>query len=166
MLPPSCLKDSVLGTYGCLDHLATLVREIKVNYRFAQLACTGYYMTSFFQVLKFISTKKKKKKMAFNGKSSVVISFTLFTILFTLSTLQCGAAMRPLHAEKLLKKHFLHIESLQRGPVPPSKGSPGTHIPEGSGTSKLNEMNFVGGANRQPPPAFPSSVNEESKASN
>jgi hypothetical protein len=51
MLPPSCLKDSVLGTYACLDHLATLVREIKVNCRFAQLACTGYYMTRFFQSL-------------------------------------------------------------------------------------------------------------------
>jgi len=113
--------------------------------------------------------KKKKKEMAFNGKSRVAISFTLFTILFTLSTLQCGAAMRPLHGEQLLKKHFPLIESLQRGPVPPSKGSPGTHIPdqpEGSGTSKLNEMNFVGRANRQPPPAFPSSVPEQSKASN
>ncbi|KAG6764534.1 hypothetical protein POTOM_032008 [Populus tomentosa] len=104
--------------------------------------------------------------MAFNGKSRVAISFTLFTILFTLSTLQCCAAMRPLHAEKLFKKHFLHIESLERGPVTPSAGSPGTHIPEGSGTSKLNEMNFVGRANRQPPPAFPSSVTEQSKASN
>ena len=51
MLPPSCLKDSVLGMYACLDHLATLVREIKVNYRFAQLACTGYYMTRFFRSL-------------------------------------------------------------------------------------------------------------------
>ena len=104
--------------------------------------------------------------MAFNGKSRVAISFTLFTILITLSTLQVCAAMRPLHAEKLLKKHFLHIESLQRGPVTPSAGSPPTHIPEGSGTTKFNEMNFVGRANRQPPPAFPSSVTQQSKASN
>jgi len=110
--------------------------------------------------------QKKKKEMAFNGKSRLAISFTLFTILFTLSTLQCGAAMRPLHGEQLLKKHFPLIESLQQGPVPPSKGSPGTHIPGGSGTSKLNEMNFVGRANRQPPPAFPSSITEQSKASN
>ncbi|KAJ6911199.1 hypothetical protein NC652_021742 [Populus alba x Populus x berolinensis] len=107
--------------------------------------------------------------MAFNGKSRVAISFTLFTILFTLSTLQCCAAMRPLHAEKLFKKHFLHIESLQQGPVPPSAGSTPTHIPtrpRASGTCELNEMNFVGRANRQPPPAFPSSVTEQSKASN
>ena len=104
--------------------------------------------------------------MAFNGKSRVAISFTLFTILITLSTLQVCAAMRPLHAEKLLKKHFLHIESLQRGPVTPSAGSPPTHIPEGSGTTKFNEMNFVGRANRQPPPAFRSSVTQQSKASN
>ncbi|KAJ6903607.1 hypothetical protein NC651_020938 [Populus alba x Populus x berolinensis] len=105
--------------------------------------------------------------MAFNGKSRVAISFTLFTILFTLSTLQCCAAMRPLHAEKLFKKHFLHIESLQQGPVPPSAGSPGTHIPtRPSAATKLNGMNFAGRANRQPPPAFPSSVTEQSKASN
>ncbi|KAJ6689285.1 hypothetical protein OIU85_005667 [Salix viminalis] len=104
--------------------------------------------------------------MAFNGKSRVTIFFTLFTILLTLSTLQCVAAMRPLHGELLLKKHFPLIESLQRGHVPPSAGSPCSNNPGGKGTCKLDEMNFVGRANRQPPPAFPSSVTEQSKASN
>ncbi|KAI5580330.1 hypothetical protein POPTR_008G163000v4 [Populus trichocarpa] len=104
--------------------------------------------------------------MAFNGNSRVTNVFTLFTILLTLSTLQCGAPMRPMHEEQLLKKHVPLIESLQRGPVPPSEPSPCTHIPGGSGTCKLNEKNFVGRANRQPPPAFPSSVTEQSKASN
>ncbi|KAG5240646.1 hypothetical protein OIU76_014125 [Salix suchowensis] len=104
--------------------------------------------------------------MAFNGKSRVTIFFTLFTILLTLSTLQCVAAMRPLHGEQSLKKHFPLIESLQRGPVPPSAGSPCSHNPGGNGTCKLDEMNFVGRANRQPPPAIPSSVTEQSKASN
>ncbi|KAG6764535.1 hypothetical protein POTOM_032009 [Populus tomentosa] len=102
--------------------------------------------------------------MAFNGNSRVTIVFTVFSILLTLSTLQCGAAKRPLHEEQLLKKHFPLIESLQRGPVPPSTASP--CIPGGSGTCELNEMNFVGRANRQPPPAFPSSVTEQSKAYN
>ncbi|KAG6766180.1 hypothetical protein POTOM_030249 [Populus tomentosa] len=102
--------------------------------------------------------------MAFNGNSRVTIVFTVFSILLTLSTLQWGAAMRPLYEEQLLKKHFPLIESLQRGPVPPSAASPCT--PGASGTCELNEMNFVGRANRQPPPAFPSSVTEQSKASN
>uniref|UniRef100_A0A6N2MU22 Transmembrane protein n=1 Tax=Salix viminalis TaxID=40686 RepID=A0A6N2MU22_SALVM len=96
--------------------------------------------------------------MAFDGKSRVAVFLTLFSILFTLSSLQCGAATRPLHGERLLKKHFPLIESLQRGPVPPSAASPCSHNPGGSGTCNLNEMNFVGRANRQPPPAFPSSV--------
>ncbi|KAJ6689286.1 hypothetical protein OIU85_005668 [Salix viminalis] len=104
--------------------------------------------------------------MAFDGKSRVAVFLTLFSILFTLSSLQCGAAMRPLHGERLLKKHFWLIESLQRGPVPPSAASPCSHNPGGSGTCNLNEMNFVGRANRQPPPAFPSSVTVQSKASN
>ena len=102
--------------------------------------------------------------MAFNGNSRVTIVFTLFSILLTLSTLQCGAAMRPLYEEQLLKKHFPLIESLQRGLVPPSTASP--CIPGASGTCELNEMNFVGRANRQPPPAFRSSVTQQSKASN
>ncbi|KAJ6725911.1 hypothetical protein OIU79_004133 [Salix purpurea] len=104
--------------------------------------------------------------MALNGKSRVAVFLTLFSIMFTLSSLQCVVAMRPLHGEQSLKKHFPLIESLQRGPVPPSEGSPCSHNPGGNGTCKLDEMNFVGRANRQPPPAFPSSVTEHSKASN
>ncbi|KAJ6981565.1 hypothetical protein NC653_024839 [Populus alba x Populus x berolinensis] len=74
--------------------------------------------------------------------------------------------MRPVHGEQWLKKHFPRIESLQRGPVSPSAGSPCSHNPGGSGHCTMNEMNFVGRANHQPPPPFPSSVIDHSKASN
>jgi hypothetical protein len=109
----------------------------------------------------------KKKKMAINRKSHATIFFTiLFAILVTLSTIQFGAATRPMHGEQWLKKHFPRIESLQRGPVTPSAGSPCTHNTVGSGHCTMNEMNFVGRANHQPPPPFPSSVIDHSKASN
>ncbi|KAF9677689.1 hypothetical protein SADUNF_Sadunf08G0133700 [Salix dunnii] len=76
--------------------------------------------------------------MAFNGKSRVTFFLTLFTILLTLGTLQCVAAMRPLHGEQMLKNHFPLMESLQRGPVPPSAGSPCSHNPGGSGNCNSN----------------------------
>ncbi|KAJ6890509.1 hypothetical protein NC651_024113 [Populus alba x Populus x berolinensis] len=105
--------------------------------------------------------------MAINRKSHTTVFFTiLFTILLTLSTIQFGAAMRPVHGEQWLKKHFPRIESLQRGTVPPSAGSPCSHKPGGSGHCPMNEMNFVGRANHQPPPPFRSSVIDHSKASN
>ncbi|KAL3578072.1 hypothetical protein D5086_019577 [Populus alba] len=105
--------------------------------------------------------------MAINRKGHARVFFTiLFTILLTLSTIQFGAAMRPVHGEQWLKKHFPRIESLQRGPVSPSAGSPCSHNPGGSGHCTMNEMNFVGRANHQPPPPFPSSVIDHSKASN
>ncbi|KAF9673536.1 hypothetical protein SADUNF_Sadunf10G0034400 [Salix dunnii] len=103
--------------------------------------------------------------MGFNKKSRVTSFFTvLFTISFALGTIQWGAATRPVHGEHWLKKHFPHLESLQRGPVPPSAGSPCSHNPGGSGHCTLNEMNFAGPSNHQP--TFPSSVVDHSKASN
>ncbi|KAL9352969.1 hypothetical protein Peur_055649 [Populus x canadensis] len=109
----------------------------------------------------------QRKPRAYTEKSHATIFFTiLFTVLFTLSTIQSGAAMRPVHGEQWLKKHFPRIESLQRGPVTPSAGSPCTHNTVGSGHCTMNEMNFVGRANHQPPPPFPSSVIDHSKASN
>ncbi|KAJ6898636.1 hypothetical protein NC652_025222 [Populus alba x Populus x berolinensis] len=97
--------------------------------------------------------------MAINRKGHATVFFTiLFTILLTLSTIQFGAAMRPVHGEQWLKNHFPRIESLQRGPVSPSAGSPCSHNPGGSGHCTMNEMNFVGRANHQPPPPFPSSA--------
>ncbi|KAG5236324.1 transcription factor bHLH [Salix suchowensis] len=103
--------------------------------------------------------------MALNKKSRVTIFFTImFIISFALSTIQSGAATRAVHGEQWLKKHVPHLESLQRGPVPPSAGSPCSHNPGGSGHCTLNEMNFAGRSNHQPP--FPSSVIDHSKASN
>ncbi|KAJ9182228.1 hypothetical protein P3X46_006248 [Hevea brasiliensis] len=97
--------------------------------------------------------------MGFSRGSHTRILFTLFAILFTISTLQVGVAKRPLHGEQWLKKHFLHIESLQKGPVPPSASSPCTHIPGGSGhCPTVNGMDFAGRhANRSPPPPAPPS---------
>uniref|UniRef100_A0A6N2N2C2 Uncharacterized protein n=1 Tax=Salix viminalis TaxID=40686 RepID=A0A6N2N2C2_SALVM len=66
----------------------------------------------------------------------------------------------------IVEKTLPAFNCLQRVVVPPIKGSPCSNNLGVTGTCKLDEMNFVGRANRQPPPAFPSSVTEQSKASN
>ncbi|KAJ9154203.1 hypothetical protein P3X46_027565 [Hevea brasiliensis] len=103
--------------------------------------------------------------MGFRSSSRIRILFTLFTNLFIIiSTFQVGAAKRTMHGEQWHEEHFLHIESLQKGPVPPSASSPCTNIPKG-GTGhcpNLNEMNFAGGRVNlvppPPPPTFRSSI--------
>ncbi|KAJ0036049.1 hypothetical protein Pint_24655 [Pistacia integerrima] len=79
------------------------------------------------------------------SKISFLSYVFVFTILFTSSGIQFGAAMRPLHENPLLKKYFPGLALSLAGPVPPIKGSPPTHIPT------VNEMNFAGQAVRAPP---------------
>lgn len=71
--------------------------------------------------------------------------------------LQIVKAARPINGDEWLKKqHISLLESLPRGPVPPSTSSPCTYIPGGGGSgSCLNGRNFAGVGT---PPAFPSAV--------
>ena len=78
----------------------------------------------------------------------------LFTLLFISFTAQFGAAIRPWQGEQLFRKIVHDFESLQKGPVPPSAGSPCTNIPGGSGHCVVNEINAAGYLLRSPP-AFP-----------
>ncbi|KAL5856659.1 hypothetical protein ACOSQ3_004117 [Xanthoceras sorbifolium] len=59
-------------------------------------------------------------------KASLLSFLFIFTILFTSSTIQMSAALRPLQDNQLLKKSF---PNLQRGPVPPNGPSPCSQIP-------------------------------------
>ncbi|KAI3459469.1 hypothetical protein Pfo_016132 [Paulownia fortunei] len=81
----------------------------------------------------------------------------LFFILFVVSvSLNRANAVRILHMEEWLRKQVPLLESLPRGPVPPSSGSPCTYIPgQGSGTCPLNEKHFAGGGSAHAPPASP-----------
>ncbi|KAK1395311.1 Transcription factor bHLH [Heracleum sosnowskyi] len=75
-----------------------------------------------------------------------------------------GDAMRPLSEYKVWLREFqgpLLLESLQRGPVPPSSSSPCTNIPGGSGRCTL-EVNFAAGATVHPPPLPPPPFHKES----
>ncbi|EOY11000.1 hypothetical protein QQP08_015186 [Theobroma cacao] len=65
-------------------------------------------------------------------------------------------ATRPL--DEVPFEEGLIVQSLQRGPVPPSGGNPCTNIPGRSrGRCTLSEMNVAGGGGgmvAHPPPAF------------
>ncbi|KAJ4722617.1 hypothetical protein OWV82_006085 [Melia azedarach] len=95
--------------------------------------------------------------MEFHRTNVSLLAFLLiFSILFSSSTIQLGAASRPLYENPLLKKYFPNLinQSLQRGPVPPIGGSPCTHIPGGGGhCPNLQGMNFAGRLVRSPPAA-------------
>ncbi|CAK7341023.1 unnamed protein product [Dovyalis caffra] len=66
------------------------------------------------------------------------------------------SAARPLGGEQWLEKILGNIQSLARGPIPPSRGSPCTHIPDnGSGKCRLGARNFAGHIVAHAPPAFP-----------
>jgi hypothetical protein len=68
-------------------------------------------------------------------------------------------AARPLEGEQWLKQDHGNIQSLQRGSVPPPRGSQCTHIPDhGSGHCPLGEMNFAGHIVAHAPPAFPDAI--------
>ncbi|XP_022723131.1 uncharacterized protein LOC111280203 [Durio zibethinus] len=89
--------------------------------------------------------------MGFLKQRRAILLFTLLVISFTA---QFGASIRPRHGEQLFREVVPNFESLQKGPVPPSAGSPCTNIPGGSGKCVLNEMNAAGHLIRSPP-AFP-----------
>ena len=68
-------------------------------------------------------------------------------------------AARPIEGEQWLKQNLGNIQSLQRGLVPPSRGSSCTHTPgRGSGHCPLGEMNFAGPIVAHAPPAFPDAI--------
>ncbi|KAL7228301.1 hypothetical protein ACSBR2_007084 [Camellia fascicularis] len=64
--------------------------------------------------------------------------------------------MRQLEGEQWLRNKGLVIQSIKRGPVPPSGSNPCTYIPGGHGRCTLaeNEVNFSGHVGLAPP-AFP-----------
>ncbi|KAL8100141.1 hypothetical protein AgCh_032413 [Apium graveolens] len=75
------------------------------------------------------------------------------------SIIKSGNAMRPLSEYKEWLSEFegpLLLESLQRGPVPPSSSSPCTNIPGGGGSRCTLELNFAAGTVvvHPPPPPF------------
>ncbi|KAK8682211.1 hypothetical protein V6N13_054604 [Hibiscus sabdariffa] len=70
-------------------------------------------------------------------------------------SLEFGAATRPWRLrEQFFRQIVPDFESLPRGPVPPSAGSPCTNIPGGSGHCVVNQINAAGRLFRSPP-AFP-----------
>ncbi|GMI64207.1 hypothetical protein HRI_000090000 [Hibiscus trionum] len=79
----------------------------------------------------------------------------VFTLLFISLAAEFGAAMRPWQLRgQLFREIAPGFESLPRGPVPPSAGSPCTNIPGGSGHCVVNQINAAGHLFRSPP-AFP-----------
>ncbi|KAK8571887.1 hypothetical protein V6N12_027955 [Hibiscus sabdariffa] len=79
----------------------------------------------------------------------------VFALLFISLTAEFGAATRPWRLrERLFRQIVPEFESLPRGPVPPSAGSPCTNIPCGSGHCVVNQINVAGRLFRSPP-AFP-----------
>ncbi|KAK8545462.1 hypothetical protein V6N13_066744 [Hibiscus sabdariffa] len=90
---------------------------------------------------------------------------TFISAIVLLLSFQHVLATRPLVEEDEVVPSFnqnLIVQSLQRGPVPPSAGNPCTNIPGRSrGRCTLTEMNTVDdgvNANHAAPPAFPDFV--------
>ncbi|KAI3469705.1 hypothetical protein Pfo_026368, partial [Paulownia fortunei] len=91
------------------------------------------------------------------------LNVLLVLILSILLCVQLGKGSRLLHDQvETLKEKGLSINSLQKGPVPPSGPSGCTNIPgSGGGGCPINEMHFAG---RGAPPhgggsaAYPHSV--------
>lgn len=88
-------------------------------------------------------------------KNPTCILWVVLIILASNSSIiKSGNAMRPLSEYKEWLKEFegpLLLESLQRGPVPPSSSSPCTNIPGGGGRCTL-EVNFAAVHSPPPPP--------------
>ncbi|XVF28672.1 hypothetical protein REPUB_Repub15cG0050400 [Reevesia pubescens] len=100
--------------------------------------------------------------MEFFPKAVTLCKISLIlAIVFISFTAQFGLAIRPynLQEEKLLllKKIVPNLESLYKGPVPPSDHTPCSNIPR-SGKCVVNEMNVAGRLIRSPPP-FPAGMN-------
>lgn len=82
----------------------------------------------------------------------------ILAIAFILFTAQFGAAIRPDYFGEellLLKKVVLNLESLAKGPTPPSGHNPPSNIPASS--KLINEMN-VAGRLTPSPPSFPAAM--------
>ncbi|KAK4405831.1 Pentatricopeptide repeat-containing protein, mitochondrial [Sesamum angolense] len=94
-------------------------------------------------------------KLPPNMASSRFTLFLVFSILFCASmTPNQVNATRLLGMEKWLKEQALLLESLPRGPVPPSGSSPCTYIPgQGGGPCPLNERHFAGRRSAHAAPA-------------
>ncbi|KAE8710577.1 Phosphoribosylaminoimidazole carboxylase atpase-subunit isoform 1 [Hibiscus syriacus] len=99
-------------------------------------------------------------------------TFTFISAIVLLLSFQHVLATRPLDEEDDVPSFDknLIVQSLQRGPVPPSAGNPCTNIPGRSrGRCTLTEMNTVGGdgvaAYHAAPPAFPEFVVKFASAS-
>ncbi|KAK4431164.1 hypothetical protein Salat_0878500 [Sesamum alatum] len=90
------------------------------------------------------------------GWSVTVVSFIFLIILQ--SSCRGTAATRPLEGEQWLNKNLV-IQSLPRGPVPPSGGSPCTYIPGGRSRGRCalaaEEGDFSGQQAAAPAAAFP-----------
>ncbi|CAL1411168.1 unnamed protein product [Linum trigynum] len=107
----------------------------------------------------------------FSNIFAFVMATTIALVLVAEISHGVVAAARPLHGEQIKwrdESFILRIQSLQRGPVPPSQPSPCGHTPDGgTGHCPLTEMNYAGGRFRSrhalPPPghatttSFPSS---------
>ncbi|KAK8623767.1 hypothetical protein V6N13_065130 [Hibiscus sabdariffa] len=79
----------------------------------------------------------------------------VFAILFLSFTVESGAAIRPWQLrEPLFGKMVPNFESMPKGLVPPSAGSPCTNIHGGSSYCVVNEINAAGYL-FCPPPPFP-----------
>ncbi|KAJ4833677.1 hypothetical protein Tsubulata_043723 [Turnera subulata] len=90
--------------------------------------------------------------MAFDRKTTTAqylrFSFTLMLVIILMISVtpKFGLATRPFHGEEWLKKHFVPLASLQRGPVQPSGHEPIGH------DASLNGMHFAGRFVNHPPP--------------
>ncbi|OMO96234.1 hypothetical protein COLO4_15407 [Corchorus olitorius] len=98
--------------------------------------------------------------MASPKVTKFTVTFIFAIVLLLISFDQHVLATRPLDEEvqvPTLDKNLI-LQSLQRGPVPPSGGNPCTNTPGRSrGRCMLTEMNGHGGV-AHPPPAFPEYV--------
>ncbi|XWS53856.1 hypothetical protein CRYUN_Cryun10bG0036200 [Craigia yunnanensis] len=77
-----------------------------------------------------------------------VLNIALIALLLLLLLQVHGfSASRLLHEETKLVNKGLELQSLQKGPVPPSKGSSCTNIPGNGGPGcPLKEMHYAAGA--------------------
>ncbi|KAK8520172.1 hypothetical protein V6N13_031364 [Hibiscus sabdariffa] len=97
-----------------------------------------------------------------SSKVTDKLTVTFISAIVLLLSFHHVLAIRPLD-DILSFNDKLIVQSLQRGPVPPSAGNPCTNIPgRSSGRCMLTEMNTVGGghvaAYHAAPPVFPSST--------
>ncbi|KAK8585715.1 hypothetical protein V6N13_050688 [Hibiscus sabdariffa] len=80
--------------------------------------------------------------MGFLKETRALLVFAIFFLSFTA---EFGAAIRPRQLrEPLFRTMVPNFESMPKGPVPPSAGSPCTSTPGGSDHCVVNEINAAG----------------------